>query len=137
MMKNKLKVYTLALTLCLGMSVFASCGRNKDTTHDANSNGQVTTEEKNTEADKNNTSGTGESNNDNGIVGEVVTDVSRGARDIVGGVAEGARDIVGGAANGARDMVGGNGMNHSSAMPGDNSDTTNGGTTRTMPRQGK
>ena len=137
MMKNKLKVYALALTLCLGMSVFASCGGNKDTTHDADTNGQVTTEDKNTGADKNNASVMSENKNENGVIGEVVTDVSRGARDIAGGVAEGARDIVGGAANGARGMVGGNGMNHGSSMSGNNGDTTNGGTTRTMPRQGK
>ena len=137
-MKNKLKISALALTLCIGMSIFTSCGGNKDTTHDANSNGQVTTEDKNNTSDKNNgSSGMGENNNDNGVIGEVVTDVSRGARDIVGGVAEGARDIVGGAANGARDMVGGNGMNHGSPMSGNNGNTTNGGTTRTMPRQGK
>ena len=121
-MMKKIKICALALTLCLGMTALASCGGKKDTTHDANTNGQVVTEEKNNSTEKNTSGSMNESNNENGIVGEVVTDATRGIRDIVGGVADGARD-----------MMGGN--NDNSATHGnDNSGTMN---TRTMPRTGK
>ena len=103
MMNKKIKISALVLTLCIGASLFTSCGGNKDTTHDAGSDGQVVTDAK-TEAKTENKS---ESKRKNGMMGEAVTDVARGARDIVGGVAEGARDIAGGVANGARDMMGG------------------------------
>ena len=112
MMNKKVKISALVLTLCIGASVFTSCGGNKDTTHDAGSDGQVVTTTQKTEAKTEEkteakTESKKERKNNNGMIGEAVTDVARGARDIVGGVAEGARDITGGIANGARDMMGG------------------------------
>ena len=111
-MNKRTKISALVLTLCIGASVFTSCGGNKDTTHDAGSNGQVTTETKaetkteakteikteaTTEAKtETTTENKDDSTNENGTVGEVVTDVARGAREIVDGVAEGARDMMGG-----------------------------------------
>lgn len=122
-MIRKFKICALALTLCLGMTVFASCGGNKDTTHDANTNGQVVTEEKNDNTENNSSANKNESNNENGIVGEVVTGAARGVRDIVDGVADGARDMMGG--------------NNDSSTPQVNSHSGEMNSTRTMPRTGK
>ena len=49
-MNKKIKISALVLTLCIGASVFTSCGRKNDTTHDAGSNGQVVTTTSKTES---------------------------------------------------------------------------------------
>ena len=134
-MNKKIKISALVLTLCIGTTIFASCGNNKDTTHDANTNGQVVTD-----ANQDQTTekpAPRKVKNDNGVIGEAVTDVTRGARDIVGGVAEGTRDIVGGAM--------GNNMNNGTTTkaPAAHGGMTGGAVdngmakTRTMPRSGK
>ncbi len=149
MMKNKFRISSLILSLCLCASILTSCGGNKDTTHDAGSDGQVTTEEKN-EKPSGKPSLPQSEDNENGVVGEIVTDATEGARNIVGGVAEGARGIVGGGANGngsnGGGMNGNDGGSGSGSMgiggtSGDNG--MNGGgmngsaSTREFPRKGK
>ena len=137
-MNKKIKISALVLTLCIGAAVFTSCGRKNDTTHDAGSNGQVVTTTSKTETkteakteakteittkvvteEKTEaiTTNKNEGTNENGTIGEVVTDVTRGARNIVGGVAEGARDMMGGTHNNA----------NNNGSP----------TTRPLPRNGK
>ena len=135
-MNKKIKISALVLILCIGATIFTSCGNNKDTTHDAGSDGQVTTEQKNERPNgKPDLPQTEE--NSNGVIGEAVTDVTRGARDIVGGVAEGTRDIVGGA-------MGSNMNNGTTTTPHSANGGMPGGAvdngvakTRTMPRNGK
>ena len=137
MMNKKIKISALVLTLCIGASVFTSCGGNKDTTHDAGSDGQVVTTTSKTEVKTEakteaKTASKKESKNKNGMIGEAVTDVARGARDIVGGVAEGARDMMGGTQNKAK----------TNTTSGDtmNDNNTNGNSapkTRTIPKAGK
>ncbi len=142
MMKNKFKISSLFLSLCLCAAIFTSCGGNKDTTHDAGSDGQVTTEEKNDKPSGKPSLPQSEEN-ENGVVGEIVTDATEGARNIVGGVTEGARGIMGGTANGG--MNGNHGGNGGASMGiggtsgdgGMNGNGMNGGTAREFPRKGK
>ena len=135
MMNNKIKISALVLTLCIGASIFTSCGGNKDTTHDAGSDDQVVTDAK-TEAKTENKT---ESNNKNGMIGEAVTDVTRGARDIVGGIAEGTRDMMGGTHDKASNNNASNNMTNNNAMNGSAKTTTDNraSTTRTLPKNGK
>jgi hypothetical protein len=103
MIKRKFAISALVFLLSVNVLSLASCGGNKDTTHDAGSGGQVVTENKNnvsdnSSSDKNN--GMTDSKNENGVVGEIVTDVKDGVGDII--------DDVTGNGNG---MGNGTGMN--------------------------
>ena len=130
MIKKKLMISSLVLLLCTNCALFASCGRNKDTTHDANGNGQVVTENKNDSTDK---------KNENGVVGEIVTDVKDGVGDVVDGVG----DMIGGDMNGNENETANNGaVNDGTTNDGTTNDgtTNDGGVTargRRMPRIGK
>ena len=96
MIKRKIAISALVLLLSINIMSLASCGGNKDTTHDAGGDGQVVTENKNESTDK---------KNENGVIGEVITDVKDGVGDIV--------DDVTGNGNGMNDNGTDSGMNGS------------------------
>jgi hypothetical protein len=104
MIKRKIAISALVFLLSVNVLSLASCGGNKDTTHDAGSDGQVVTENKNDANDNNNSTdknnGMTDGKNENGVVGEIVTDVKDGVGDII--------DDVTGNGNG---MGNGTGMN--------------------------
>ena len=87
MIKRKLAISALVLLLSASITALASCGGNKDTTHDAGSDGQVVTESNNADDKNNGTSdknnGMADNKNENGAVGEIITDVKDGVGDIV------------------------------------------------------
>lgn len=105
MIKRKIAISALVLLLSINVMSLASCGGNKDTTHDAGGDGQVVTENKNDSTDK---------KNENGVVGEVITDVKDGVGDIVDDVTgngNGMNDNGSDSGMNGSDMNGGNGMN--------------------------
>ena len=115
MIKRRILISALVLLLSANIATLASCGGNKDTTHDAGSDGQVVTESKNNVGDKNNnasdkSNGMTNNKNENGVVGEIITDVKDGAGNVVD-------DVIGNGMNGGN--MNGNGTN-SDVPPIDN-----------------
>ena len=119
MIKKKIIISALVLTMCVGAALLTSCGRENSTT-DGRGEGNQTTQTPNDN---------GSNSNNGGVIGEIGSDIGEGVGNIVDGVTgNGANGGNNGSTNGSA-----NGSeNNGSTAPG-NPTTPEGARTRSFP----